>query len=121
MQSFREIFETYGANYQSTMDRFVGNETLYLKFLDMLFQDENLQILKESIETGNLEEAFGAAHTLKGVTANMGLTPLYDAVCEMIEPLRKKEVRDDYLIMYQNIETEFKKADILREQLKGGE
>ena len=35
-----------------------------------------------------MTSAFEAAHTLKGVTGNMGLTPLYDAVCTIVEPLR---------------------------------
>lgn len=120
MQGFKEIFEEYGADYQSTMERFMGNEALYLKFLDMLFEDENLHKLGESVAGGHLEEAFEAVHTLKGVTANMGLLPLNNAVCDMVEPLRKKEVGEDYLTMYQNIENEFKRADRLRERLKAG-
>ena len=39
MQNFKELFEAYGADYQDTMSRFMGNETMYLKFLKMLFQD----------------------------------------------------------------------------------
>lgn len=64
--------------------------------------------------------AFEAAHTLKGVVGNMGLTPLYQAVCEIVEPLRKREQREDYGSFYQAIETEFQKAEHLRDRLKGG-
>ena len=60
MQGFREIFETYGADYQATMTRFIGNETMYLRFLDMLFQDPNLQKLGDALESGDLTAAFGA-------------------------------------------------------------
>ena len=34
MGEFREIFEVYGADYNSTMARFMGKEAMYLKFLD---------------------------------------------------------------------------------------
>ncbi|MBC8547483.1 Hpt domain-containing protein [Clostridiaceae bacterium NSJ-31] len=121
MQGFREIFETYGADYQATMTRFIGNETMYLRFLDMLFQDPNLQKLGDALESGDLTAAFGAAHTLKGVAANMGLAPLGDAVSAIVEPLRNREQRGDYPVLYRAIQAEFERADDLRRRLKGGE
>ena len=39
MRTFKEIFEEYGADYQKTIARFMGNEKMYMKFLGMLFQD----------------------------------------------------------------------------------
>ena len=36
-------------------------------------------------------QAFECAHTLKGMLANMGLTPLYDIVVRIVEPLRAGE------------------------------
>ena len=107
MQNFKELFEAYGADYQDTMSRFMGNETMYLKFLKMLFQDDNLRKLGEAIDSGNLEAAFDAAHTLKGVVGNMGLTPLYKAVCDIVQPLRAREEREDYPLLYQAIQKEF--------------
>ena len=80
MGGFREMFEAYGADYHSTMARFMGNEAMYIKFLDMLFKDDNLEKLGEALEKQDYEEAFSAAHTLKGVVGNMGLTPLFHAV-----------------------------------------
>ena len=83
MQTFKEIFEAYGADYETTMERFMGSEETYREFLDMLFDDDNLANLGEAIESGNLDMAFEAAHTLKGVAGNMGLKRLYAAVCDM--------------------------------------
>ena len=121
MQGFKEMFEAYGADYQTTMTRFIGNETMYLRFLDMLFQDTNPQKLSGALESGDLTGAFEAAHTLKGVAANMGLAPLSDAVSAIVEPLRNREQRDDYLVLYRAIQVEFERADDLRRRLKGGE
>ena len=45
MPTFRDVFEAYGADYDTTMARFMGNEAMYLQLLDMLFQDENMQKL----------------------------------------------------------------------------
>lgn len=120
MGEFRDIFEAYGADYKTTMVRFLGNETMYLKFLDMMFRDDNFQKLGDALKEGNYAEAFAAAHTLKGVVGNMGLTPYFEAVCAIVEPLRAGESRSDYLEMYQAIRTEYEKAEELRQHLKEG-
>lgn len=120
MGEFREIFEVYGADYNSTMARFMGKEAMYLKFLDMLFKDDNLEKLGTALEQQDYEAAFAAAHTLKGVVGNMGLTPLFNAVCAIVESLRKREVPEDYNGLYQIIQTGFLQADEFRKKLKEG-
>lgn len=120
MGEFREIFEVYGADYNSTMARFMGKEAMYLKFLDMLFKDDNLEKLGTALEQQDYEAAFAAAHTLKGVVGNMGLTPLFNAVCAIVEPLRKREAPEDYNGLYQVIRTGFLQADEFRKKLKEG-
>ena len=120
MGEFREIFEVYGADYNSTMARFMGNEAMYLKFLDMLFKDDNLEKLGTALEQQDYEAAFAAAHTLKGVVGNMGLTPLFNAVCAIVEPLRRREAPEDYNGLYQVIRTGFLQADVFRKKLKEG-
>lgn len=117
MQEFKNVFEAYGADYATTMARFMGNETMYLKFLDMFIQEENLQQLEDALKAGDLTVAFECAHTLKGVTGNMGLTPLFDAICAIVEHLRRGEYCDDP-ILYQNIQTEFQRVHILWRELK---
>ena len=67
-----------------------------------------------------LRAAFEAAHTLKGVAGNLGLKPLYDAVCHIVEPLRRGEERDDYAVMYQTIQEEFQRAEKLWRNLAEG-
>lgn len=118
MQRFKEIFDAYGGDYESTMERFMRNEGMYLRFLDMLFQDGNLKKLGDALQSGAMAEAFEAAHTLKGVTGNMGLTPLYTAVCRIVEPLRKGEDGEDYITLYQAVLEEFARAEELRSGLK---
>ena len=120
MGEFREIFEVYRADYNSTMARFMGKEAMYLKFLDMLFKDDNLEKLGTALEQQDYEAAFAAAHTLKGVVGNMGLTPLFNAVCAIVESLRKREVPEDYNVLYQIIQTGFLQADEFRKKLKEG-
>lgn len=119
--SFREYFEVYGGDYQATMPRFLNKEELYLKFLEMLFDDGSLKKLGDALYAGDLKNAFEAAHTLKGVVGNMGLTPLFHAVCRIVEPLRCRERRPDYRQMYEDILQEFDKVHSLKECLERGE
>lgn len=121
MRSFKEILEAYGVDYQTTMERFMGNENMYRRILEMFFRDGNLKKLGEALDAQDYAAAFDAAHTLKGVVGNMGLTPLYQAVCAIVEPLRAGEGRDDYPDLYREIQSEYRKVEDLREELKGGE
>ncbi len=118
MSVLQDLFSAYGGDYDQTMKRFMGNETLYCTILPKLFQDGNLQKLGKALKADNLKSAFEAAHTLKGVSANLGLTPLYDAVCMIVEPLRNREQNIDYMALYQTIQVEFQRINTLWEKLE---
>lgn len=79
-----------GADVDGTLHRFMGNAGLFLKFLGKFKDDKNIALLRESIENKNYEEAFRAAHTLKGVSANLGLNPICDSASKLTELVRGK-------------------------------
>ena len=118
MRSFQAIMEEYGADYQNTLDRFLGKKSFYLKMLGMLPEDKNMQRLEEALSKGDLGGAFDAAHTMKGVAGNLGLAPLYDAICAIVEPLRIRESSEDYPALCRGIKEELLRAQQLYEQLK---
>jgi glycosyltransferase involved in cell wall biosynthesis len=52
-----------------------------------------------ALEDGRLSEAFEFAHALKGIVGNMGLTPMFNIVCDIVEPLRinsNEGVKENY-------------------------
>lgn len=118
MGVFQEVFEAYGGDYAATMARFVGSERMYMKLLDMFFEDKSVQALERSLQAGDLASAFEAAHSLKGVAGNMGLTPLYQAVCAIVDPLRVQRGGEDYPALLQEIQNQFQVARLLREDLE---
>ena len=61
MNEFQRKFEAYGGDYPAAMGRFMGNEAMYLRLLDMLFQDESLGLLGAALEAGDIKSAFEAA------------------------------------------------------------
>lgn len=118
MSEFKKIFEAYGGDYNTTMARFINNKRMYMKFLDKFFEDESMNKLGSALGDNDLKGAFEAAHTLKGVAGNMGLTPLFDKVCAIVEPLRSCDEQAGYTDLYQEIKCEFVRADELRAALK---
>ena len=90
----KDILTAYGVDWDEVMERFVQSEELYLECLGMLAEDQNMALLEKALGDGNLTAAFEAAHTLKGVAANMGLTPLFEAVDALVAPLRRNETMD---------------------------
>lgn len=83
-----------GADVEGTLHRFMGNEALFAKFLLKFRDDTNYAGLTESLDQGNYEEAFKYAHTLKGVSANLGLDPICKPVSALTELLRGKAVSE---------------------------
>ncbi|MDY6296345.1 MAG: Hpt domain-containing protein, partial [Schwartzia succinivorans] len=57
--------------------------------------------------------AFRHAHTLKGLTANMGLTPLYDLVVKIVEPLREGNCKPELKKIYDELMEQMKVYRIL--------
>ncbi len=79
-----------GADVEGTLHRFMGKEALFLKFLLKFKDDMNYRGLLESLDQENYEEAFKYAHTLKGVSANLGLNPIVKPASDLTELLRGK-------------------------------
>lgn len=87
-ENFRKQLEENGADVDTTLKRFMGNETIYLKFIRKFLDDKNYEVIETSLAQNDYEAAFTGAHSLKGVAGNLGLNPVYEAASEMSELLR---------------------------------
>ena len=81
-----------GVDVPTALDRFMGNEGLYEKFLKKFPGDDNFRILVEGTKNRDLEGAFTAAHTLKGVAGNLGLDCITTLLFPVVEKLRSGEL-----------------------------
>ena len=99
----------YGADVDSGMARCMNNEAFYLKLVARSVGDATFEKLRTSIDENKLDEAFEAAHSLKGVLGNLSLTPIYDPVVEITELLRSR-TEMDYMELSEKI---FSKRDEL--------
>ncbi|WP_407458198.1 Hpt domain-containing protein [Fibrobacter sp.] len=89
-----EKLNAFGANTAEGLARCFGNEALYLKLVATIPGEGNFDKLKNTLDAGDLENAFLAAHALKGVLGNLSLTPLYVKIADMTEHLRSKTDMD---------------------------
>lgn len=94
MQETFDRLSAWGVDLPATMERFLDDRELYLDCLHTFFDDPGFGQLGDAIQKKDYEAAFTAAHTLKGVSGNLGLTPLFDAICAIVEPLRAHDYSD---------------------------
>lgn len=93
-EKFRKQLEENGADVNTTLKRFMGNESLYMKYIMKFLEDKNYEGIISSFEKGDYESVFKNAHGLKGVTANLGLNPINAAAAQITELLRNKQVQE---------------------------
>ena len=89
-----ETMRNWGADVDEALVRCLNNENFYLMLVQKAVQDANFDRLPEAVTAGDLEKAFEAAHALKGVMANLALTPLTVPVSEITELLRARTDTD---------------------------
>ena len=80
--------ESWGCDIKNALGRMLDDEEVLLDCIRQVAQDESFRLLGECLEAKDKTGAFEAAHSLKGILANTGITPLYNLVVEIVEPLR---------------------------------
>lgn len=101
--------ERLGVNTREGLERFSGNESLYARMIGKLPASVNGLEVMESIEAEDIEAAERKAHTIKGVTGNLSITPLYNAYTQIVNELRTgntaeaKEILENILPVQQKI------------------
>lgn len=86
--TIEQCYSAIESNYEEVLGRFAGNKMLVEKFARKFIDDPSYQMLTETLEKQDYEEAFRAAHTLKGVCANLGFTQLFKVSSDLTEELR---------------------------------
>lgn len=93
-ERFRKQMEENGADVDTTLNRFMGKEELYLKFIQKFQNDKNLENLQDCYKNDDYEGVFASAHSLKGVSGNLGLNPVYDVSAQICDLLRGKQASE---------------------------
>ena len=83
----KECYEKMGASYENVLGR-LGSEKMVNMFAKKFLKDSSYEMLKTAIDKQDATEAFRAAHTLKGVSLNLGFDNLFTVSSELTEKLR---------------------------------
>lgn len=98
MMSLEECYTMLHGNYQDAKIRLM-NDRLVGKFIVRYLDDPTMQQLLDAAEAGDRTSAFRAAHTLKGVAANLAFTELQAAASALTEQLRPLDADPDQALL----------------------
>lgn len=93
--NLEELAGTIQMDLKGTLARFGGSRMLLVRFLKKFPQDATFETLKAAVAAGDHETVERAAHTLKGVAANLGLEPVRagsDALVTAVRTGRQAEI-----------------------------
>lgn len=104
----QQFYEKIGGDYEKAISR-MSNDERVKKYLTFFLADESYSQLKKALEDNQVEEAFRAAHTLKGVCQNMAFAVLGKIVEEITEELRAKNM-DKAQEIFPEVEKQYRKV-----------
>ena len=103
--TLQECYAALEGDYQGVLGR-LTSERMVQKFVLKFLNDGSYDLLLRSMAEENWEEAFRAAHTIKGVCQNLDFTRLYRSSSQLSEALRNgftpeapalaEQVKEDY-------------------------
>lgn len=85
--TLKECYSAIGGDYDSVIKRLM-TEALVKKFMLKFLDDPSYTALIDSLDAKNYDEAFRAAHTIKGICQNLDFTKLFNSVAPLTEELR---------------------------------
>ena len=88
--NLEQFYAEVGGNYED-VKKHLMSDGIIKRFLLKFPDDKSFQTLEESLKSGAVEEAFRAAHTLKGLCLNLGFSDLYTPSAALTEILRAKK------------------------------
>ncbi|MDO5346422.1 MAG: Hpt domain-containing protein [Lachnospiraceae bacterium] len=91
--TLKECYYVLEGDYEGVTGR-LGGERLVRKFIFKFLNDPSYAALVKSLETGDYEEAFRAAHTIKGICQNLGFTRLGASSSLLTEALRHQNAEE---------------------------
>ncbi len=99
-----------GCDVTGALERLLDDEEFLLDCAGEVVRDDNFELLKEGLAEKNMQKAFDAAHTLKGICGNTGLTPLCDILIPLVEKLRAEDM--------EGLEAQCEKLDQIKQNLE---
>lgn len=101
----KECYTAMQGDYEGVIGRLL-NEERVKKYLFKFLNDKSFETLKAALSRADREEAFRMAHTLKGVSQNLGLTALFQSSYDLTEALRNS-MSEDADVLFAKLEEDY--------------
>lgn len=85
--------KAWGCDVEGALHRCLDDEDFYCKLIKTVMLDPAFEQLGTKLEEGDISQSFDISHSLKGTLANVGLTPLYNLIVQIVEPLRAGNIQ----------------------------
>jgi len=104
--TLEECYASLHGDYASAKKRLM-TDRLVEKFILKFPADPTMQQLREAVAVNLIAESFRAAHTLKGVAANLSFDELQKFASELTEQLRPQTAAADPVLL-QRVEESYR-------------
>lgn len=104
--NIQEFYKEIGSDYEEVVKRF-GAEALVARFVIKFTGDPTFGKLEAAFAAGDQAGAFRAAHTLKGVSGNLGFGRLWQASSDLTEYLRPGNATEGAKGLFEAVREEY--------------
>jgi HPt (histidine-containing phosphotransfer) domain-containing protein len=108
--NLKDCYDSFGGSYEVIRERLPKDE-LIDRFVRKFLVEPSYTSLCSAVDVGDYEEAFKAAHALKGVSANLSFVRLTKSVSDLTELLRNSATtpvdREECLALFQTVAADY--------------
>lgn len=108
--TLKDLYAQIGGDYDEAISR-LRMERLVERFILRFLDDHSCQELIDAWASGDEDTSFKAAHTAKGVCANLSLTKLQDLssqICEALRPGNEElKARTDITVLVEELKSAY--------------
>jgi len=90
-------------NVEDGLKRVMNNAKLYVRLLGKFKDDLTYKGIEQAFADGDMEKAKTAAHTFKGLTANLSLSELYKQSVELETQIKAGSLNQDQLAVVKDV------------------
>lgn len=106
--TLQEFYSKIDESFDAVMTR-LRKEDRIAKYIGFFLSDPSFNELEKAFEINDAEAAFRAAHTMKGVAANLGFDKLAQESSNLTEDLRPKAFTANSKILFASVKNTYTK------------
>ena len=106
--TLQDCYRVLGGDYADVIRR-LRKDAMIEKFVFRFLEDQSFAVLCRAMQQKNREEAFRAAHTIKGVCQNLSFTKLQRSAENLTEALRTGW-KDNAQLLFEQVEADYQQT-----------